>query len=913
MKTVRDNHYDAFISYRHLPEDKKAAIMLQNLLEKLKVKDAASGRRRQLRVFRDQSELYTSNDLGANIRSALSNSEFLIIVYSQTTKESKWCMEELNYFRSLHENTNSNVLPLILEGEPNEVFPDVLKQEVRQLQDKKGKVHAVQVKVEPIGADIRGKSIFRKLNKLKKTEYMRIAAPILGCGFDDLYKRNHRRRVRMAVLFSGFALVVCFLVFLLLYRQRAFELTEAAIYSSMAEQQEEKGEWQEALMYYSEAIGRDSSLSFEASSAMLLLQERQWPCITRIDKSGTIANGVLEPSVLEAYERIAEPVGGSIRAMDSTAGYYLVGLKNDDNQYAVYNTDGIRTAVLESTGNVMYDSFEQDYWAFYRQDGTVTLYNPAEDACCAFTIEKPTAYSGLIHVIPAGKDGCLVLDEAANSLSLYQVDFERGCGTLLSEASLSGMFEERYSEEMQKYGEVLLGEFLFLVNPEQNIVIIGRTVSTGSGAWSDTIVLRLSELTPIMIIADDCYDLNQISICTVDSCFALVYGNDDYEVNAGGYVVVYDLSGNKKFCTDINREQAYYGAAFRNDGSGEVILWKRSSLEFWNYETGTEYAAAVNAGDNAYIRDVVCTEDAHCIALINGCLYYYNITSFSAESGENPVNQKYNSVQVLEAEEQKGFSLQIEDRLVLRLEEVRNNSGDVEQIRVLLCDLDGDIYDELEIEHDHPEGSILEECPIEYTYSSASEVLSVCIDFELFYRIGIAADKPELTGCRALDSIFMSYICCPTEKGILSVTDHGIYYCDNASASWEYIGSQQAAGAVVGCVTNWNGRFLLCIDTGSGGVLECWDLMAKKCISRFELHNNEIVSSIRFLTEDVFEYETERGAVQIQIAADIPDMQAQSALKAICGMTLEDGEPQCVREVFDGNLGNWSGLRVDMR
>lgn len=394
------NHYDAFISYRHLPEDKIVAIKLQNYLERLKIKDANTGKKRHLCIFRDQSELFTSNDLGANIRAALDSSDFLIILYSHTTKESKWCMEELNYFRSLHENTNCKVLPLIIEGEPDEVFPEVLRWEERRITVENGESQVVKAKVEPLGADIRESNFSRKLHKLKKAEYMRIAAPIMGCRFDELYKRNFRRRVRIGAIISCFVLLVCFLVFLLFYRQKNSELTQAAAYSIMAKQQEEKEQWQEALMYYNEAVSRNPSLSFEASSALLLLQEQQWPCITKIDNDRHIMNGVLEPSVLEAYEKIVEPAGGSIRAMDSTVSYYLVDLGNDENQYGVYNLEGIQTALLENVGTVMYDSYEQDYWAFYRQDGMVTLYNPAENTSCAFMPENMTQYSGLIHVIP---------------------------------------------------------------------------------------------------------------------------------------------------------------------------------------------------------------------------------------------------------------------------------------------------------------------------------------------------------------------------------------------------------------------------------------------------------------------------------------------------------------------------------
>ena len=179
--------YDAFISYRHLPEDKAAAVYLQQLLERHKRKDG-----KHLRIFRDQSELPTSGDLGSDIQDALAQSRFLIVIASPSYRESKWCMAELNYFRSLHVNSNHRILPLLLVGEPAESFPEVLRWEMEEVVSTDGSKHLERQEVEPLGADIRAVSI-RKQRKRLKTEYLRIAAPILGCGFDDLYQRAQRK------------------------------------------------------------------------------------------------------------------------------------------------------------------------------------------------------------------------------------------------------------------------------------------------------------------------------------------------------------------------------------------------------------------------------------------------------------------------------------------------------------------------------------------------------------------------------------------------------------------------------------------------------------------------------------------------------------------------------------------------
>jgi len=199
---VSDNSgflYDAFISYRHQSREMKAAVRLQQLLERYKMKE--SGCVRRLHIFRDQSELPTSGDLGGDIRTALEQSRFLIVICSPTYRESKWCMEEVIYFRSLHGQTNQNILPLLVEGEPEEAFPDLLCWEVQRGFDANNREIAVQVEVEPLGADIRAEGE-RQMLRLLRTEYLRIAAPILGCGFDDLYRRDQRRKRRNIITIS---------------------------------------------------------------------------------------------------------------------------------------------------------------------------------------------------------------------------------------------------------------------------------------------------------------------------------------------------------------------------------------------------------------------------------------------------------------------------------------------------------------------------------------------------------------------------------------------------------------------------------------------------------------------------------------------------------------------------------------
>lgn len=228
MAEKRIKKYDAFISYRHLEKDMKIAVKLQRLLEKGKIRDENTGKKRNIHIFRDQSELPTSDNLQQEIRDALENSRFLIILCSSETKKSDYCMEEVRYFRALHGNTNIHILPVLLEGEPEEVFPEELMFAERQIIDDEGNSRIIREEIEPLAADVRSDSVFGMLKKLYATEYMRLQAPIMDMPYDKLYKRKLRERIYQGVGIGG----------VLLAASLIFGLYNTYMLNQLAEKQE---------------------------------------------------------------------------------------------------------------------------------------------------------------------------------------------------------------------------------------------------------------------------------------------------------------------------------------------------------------------------------------------------------------------------------------------------------------------------------------------------------------------------------------------------------------------------------------------------------------------------------------------------------------------------------------------------
>jgi len=184
-----DRKYTAFISYRHLPLDKAVAAKLQHKLEAYVIPRALrrDGQKRLGLVFRDVEELPLTSSLTDDIHLALDHSDFLIVICSPQLLESRYCMDEVDYFLKNHDLCR--VLTVLVAGTPNTSFPPALFNAHDALTDE-------DRPVEPLAANVVSDSIPGSL-KLLDREFLRIVAAMLGCPYDALVQRQrHARRVR---------------------------------------------------------------------------------------------------------------------------------------------------------------------------------------------------------------------------------------------------------------------------------------------------------------------------------------------------------------------------------------------------------------------------------------------------------------------------------------------------------------------------------------------------------------------------------------------------------------------------------------------------------------------------------------------------------------------------------------------
>lgn len=206
------DYYNAFISYRHATLDSKIAEHVHKKLERFHVPSKISkktGKSKITRIFRDKDELPITSNLSDTISYALDHSDYLIVICSPNTKESIWVKKEINYFLKNH--SRSQILTVLAGGEPEEVIPEELLSEEREIENEDGTKVKVKTPLEPLSCDYR-----LKMSEADREELPRLAAAILGCSYDELMRRRRQYKIRrLSMVFAGaMALAIAFGIYM---------------------------------------------------------------------------------------------------------------------------------------------------------------------------------------------------------------------------------------------------------------------------------------------------------------------------------------------------------------------------------------------------------------------------------------------------------------------------------------------------------------------------------------------------------------------------------------------------------------------------------------------------------------------------------------------------------------------------
>lgn len=875
--------YDAFISYRHQPLDMAVAERTQKLLENYRAPRnlGKEYKRRIERIFRDQAELLTSGDLDNALKRALQASRFLIVVLSRELKESKWCMEEIRSFKEANGGKIDRILPILVDGDPDESIPDILRHETRKIVHGDGTEEMVEVEVEPLCCDVRADSTNGALKKLK-TEFLRLAAPILEVGYDDLYQRHMRAKRRKATIITTSTIaillsvssVVSYFSYQTYQAQQRYknELVEHGAAQNI------EGDWEQAIMYYSKALELDNQMQAAKTSALLLLQQHGWLNYANSDNGWIIGEMI--------YEGIDQPY-----AVDETKEKQL---SRTLDGFAMTDKDSNVLADLSAYGSFLSSAQNGSCWTFASED-TITFFFP-QDAS-AIQIERPRTINPQCDPEEVELYGDIEPEAMAVNrtraavcyggyLYLYRLDKNSEQGTLFETFDLATVFGGDGYEYLTVWPWVWIDAGGYLA-----VVYDGSTAAVFNIA---------NENTPCLNKLHEVYgrELQSVAFSSDGEHYALAYGNDDgIYGHPGGCLEVYDQYGSICMATEFDGGTALEGVMFEPEGN-RIAVWGNGEMQVWNWMTGIPAASPLQILN---VSSVVWHEDGR-LAVGNGKgeIDYYTLVRFEADGGSLPTLTEYRSQNY--RQEEVVLSTGIHFRCGYTNVSVADSQGNVvDRQRIDDLSLETRVVNRMFLDTGHD--------TVYMWYSGGKSMLAFKAD-----ETGITSVSEINTRGKKPLSLYAVW------NGVLAEMGSGelIYYQDGETTA-RGIFKPGTAGSVYGIASDANGlvSFVIRSKNYTEGAdyeyvysVELWDLDKNVMLAELEANSRRKITGLTFTSDHRLAFAVGDEIVTWLLDAPAPNDQLVNTLQDISCYQLDEAQnSQIVVAAFDPQaLGNWNDL-----
>ncbi len=427
---VKKWKYDAFISYRHCELDKFVAENLHRQLESFRLPKSIAkkrpGQRNKIeRVFRDKEELPLTSNLNDPIMDALHNSEWLIVICSPRLRESMWCKKEIETFVALR--GREKVLAVLIEGEPGESFPDELLFKTEKIVRPDGIVEEIKIPVEPLAADVRGKSK-KEVLKAMKTETLRLCAPIFQLDFDDLRQRHKEQRMKRILTASliGGATCLAFGIY-----STATALRISSQNKQIAAQSEEILAQSEEIRLQNEELALKQALALAELSEQYLEAGNRSAAIEAAKEALTESDGIELPYTPEAQYILTEAVraydiglvdraeiqvelAGRIEDIKQSPDMDTLAILDDTDSITLFDLS--KKEIVTVIGSGQYDLFGSYGFTFLGDDRFA--YINTENTVCIYSLTDKE----IVKEIPMQQASGLTANSNGNYLAVEQWD-----------------------------------------------------------------------------------------------------------------------------------------------------------------------------------------------------------------------------------------------------------------------------------------------------------------------------------------------------------------------------------------------------------------------------------------------------------------------------------------------------------
>ena len=494
----REYKYDAFISYRHCDLDKYVAENLHKVLETYELPKALKKKlniqgRTIKRVFRDQDELPLSSNLEDPIIEALKDSKYLIVICSPRLKDSLWCKKEIETFKKLR--GRKNIFCVLIEGEPDESFPEEVLYDEVMVKTKDGKAKIEKTLVEPLAADVRGENKGIVLKKIKE-EKLRLIAPMYNLEYDDL-KQRHKLRKQKQILNISLGVTFASLAFAI------FALTMFIKINTQAN-----------------ILASHQALSLARESVENLKIDNRYDAIKNAYYALTEFEGVRMPYTADAEYALSESlgvydVGSSYKSITEikTKGVADFIKSSADNKYAaVYDESEEITLFDSKTLNVIanykangsvsseriFSFIGNDKLAFINDKGNVVIVNTSDGKVVKEFEKEKWSY---ISVCGSSNGEFLSYTDGDN-LHIYSVKDDR---EVTKTTSTDKYMKELYYSDDSKYLFASTTVENFSLDVKDSMTV--HVISTSDGKEINMISFTAGYMNGIMTIGDNAYIL----------------------------------------------------------------------------------------------------------------------------------------------------------------------------------------------------------------------------------------------------------------------------------------------------------------------------------------------------------------------------------------------------------------------
>ena len=677
-------HYNAFISYKHGPLDNKVAAEVQTQLERFRIPKAiqkSTGIKKIDRIFRDKEELNITSDLNETIETALNHSDFLIVICSTHTKESIWVQREIAFFLKTH--PISHVMTVVAEGEPIDVVPEILFHKEMDLMTEDGNVEKVMIPMEPLSCDYR-----MKFSKARKEELPRLAAAILGCGYDDLRQRQRRYRQRRNTVLSaaaGIALVSLagYYAYTAAEIQKNYEqslINQSEYLAVESQKMMEKGDRMTAMLLAMEALPSKDNDRPVIASAQLALSNALYAYIPQggnisgasvgikksFDHSGTIDQYVISEDA--AYLAVAHS-GDTLTIWDFEAGEILYEEQfNTAFQNMIFTNENTLVFVTSNEVFCMEPTTGQRLWSFYYApdlNGEGSIFRSSFiSVCLAMSPTEPLMVmeneNELFFIDTVTGEVAYSYEENADkydSDSVYSLGFSHLVfspdGTQLAGSfrASSGAYPEKqpFLYDIDSGTMYMISDYLprfeyVMFTPEGNLVVAGSYVADEFSYTSDGYdYFWINKMTV------NCYNPKENTLLwSTDFSFADYYEEthmvlSDFLLDDGttvpavvcgasNTIVAIDLSTGETLSTLSFEDTILYLEASEEFG---LCLMKngRIGIGYWNEFIGsTEYAVPDAESATLDPKVLVMAEDSSSLLWYSSDVYDEEWTAFEGQN-----------------------------------------------------------------------------------------------------------------------------------------------------------------------------------------------------------------------------------------------------------------------------------------